>query len=378
MGRLVAGGPTDGPADGPALSDLRYAFFGGDRLTLQDAAQLRRLAPHVTCVNFYGSTETPQAMGYYILPTPAEADDTSRIKQAVPLGRGIPGVQLLILGPSGQLAGIGEQGEIHIRSPYLAQGYLGDDGLTVERFKANRFTGHEDDRVFRSGDLARYLPDGAVEFSGRGDRQVKVRGFRVELGEIEAALDKQAGVNKSFVTVAPDLSSDGILVAYIVPEHDAAKPVGDRLLRDALKTTLPGYMIPAAFVPLEHLPLTPNGKVDLRALPPPQLHDPAEEIPSVVPRTQTEEAVAAIWAEVLRRETVGVFDDFFALGGHSLLATQVLSRVRDTFALEVPLARFFEAPTVADFASTIEEIVLEEIENLSLEETLRMNEEAAG
>jgi acyl-coenzyme A synthetase/AMP-(fatty) acid ligase len=374
MGQLIASADEGGPV----LPDLRYAFFGGDRLSVRDAAHLRRMAPRVTCVNFYGSTETPQAMGYHVLPAPGEAEETARVKEAVPLGRGIPGVQLLIQNRSGRLAGVGELGEIHIRSPYLALGYLGDQALTAERFLANPYNDGENDRVFRSGDLARYLPDGAVEFAGRGDRQVKVRGFRVELGEIEAVLDKQAGIRKSFAVVRPDgPSSEGLLVAYVVPEPDAGT-IGDHLLRAALKSTLPGYMIPAAFVFMDDLPLTPNGKVDQRALPSPEPRPAGDEDPFVAPRTQTEEAVAEIWADVLRREAVGIFDDFFALGGHSLLATRVLSRVRDTFALDVPLARFFEAPTVAGFAAAIEEMVLDELESLSDDEALHVTDETGA
>ncbi|MCP4655124.1 MAG: AMP-binding protein, partial [bacterium] len=180
MGRLLCSGIA------AATPALRYLFFGGEPLRRQDLSRVRELAPEAACVNFYGTTETPQAVGYFVVPA-AELRDT------VPVGRGIADVQLLVLNPSGGLAGIGEKGEICVRTPHLALGYLDDPELTRERFPANPFAAQAGDRIYRTGDLGRYLPDGNLEFLGRADHQVKIRGFRVELGEIEAILAEHRG-----------------------------------------------------------------------------------------------------------------------------------------------------------------------------------------
>ncbi|HKH48447.1 MAG TPA: amino acid adenylation domain-containing protein [Thermoanaerobaculia bacterium] len=323
MAQLLTG--TAGDVHLPAL---RRAFFGGDALLRRDVARLRALAPEVTCVNFYGATETPQAMGWHVVD-PAAPDDG----RPVPLGRGIEGAQLLVLTETGRLAGVGEVGEIHIRTPYLALGYLDDPALTRERFLPGQ--------LYRTGDLGAYLPDGQVRPLGRADRQIKIRGFRVEPAEIEAALARQEGVREALVLLRGER-----LVAYVVP----ATP-SPAALRQALRDTLPSYMVPAAIVALDALPLTPNGKVDRAALPDPE----HEEAGFVAPRDPIEALLAEIWAGVLGLERVGAFDEFFALGGHSLLATQVVSRIRESFGVDLPLRALFEAPTLESLARRIEE-----------------------
>jgi len=347
-------------ADSSALEvpTLRYAFTVGDVLTRLDVHRLRQLAPHITCVNYYGSTETQRAVGYYVIPrneTPdasaQRADLASCAKEIIPLGRGMKDVQLLVLNGAQQQAGISETGEIYIRSPHLARGYIDDDALSSARFIPNPFTNVAGDRLYRTGDLGVYLPDGNVEFRGRNDLQVKIRGFRIELGEIEAALARHPSVQNTVVVAREVASGDRRLVAYVVPHPERAVKADE--LRLFLKNLLPDYMIPTTFVPLAALPVTPNGKIDRSALPAPASDDGARSGEFVAPRNAVEEALAGMWAEVLSLPRVGVHDNYFELGGHSLLATQINSRVRDAFQVELPLRRLFEMPTVAELAAAV-------------------------
>jgi len=366
MGQLLA--DTSDLADeaeaAGSLPSLRRAFFVGDVLARGDVARLHRLAPHVTVVNYYGSTETQRAVSHHVVD-PEQADAA---KPIVPLGRGIPGVQLLVRNAGGALAGIGELGEVWLRSPHVALGYRGDAELTAARFVANPWTGDAGDGMYRTGDLGRYTPDGEVEPAGRADQQVKVRGFRIELGEVEAALAKHAAVREA-VVMARGEGDAKRLVAWLTSTGE--RP-GSREMRDHLRALLPDFMVPSAFVWLDALPLTPNGKVDRRALPDPGA--PAAAAPTA-PRNPTEEVIAGIWTEVLGVEDVGVEDDFFVLGGHSLRATQVLSRISRALEVELPLRVLFETPTVAGLAAAVEAAgggaladALAELEGLSDEE----------
>jgi acyl carrier protein len=230
----------------------------------------------------------------------------------------------------------------------LARGYWRRPELTAERFVEHSSLG----RLYRTGDVGRWLADGVVEYLGRTDQQVKVRGFRIELGEVEAALREHAGVAAAAVAAREDAPGDQRLVAYVVPRNGA---VATAALREHLKARLPEYMVPSAFVTLAELPLTVSGKLDRRALPAPERDRAEAGGVYVAPRTPAEEAVAGIWAEVLGLPRVGAHDNFFDLGGHSLLATQVLSRIRQLFPVEIPLRRLFEEPTVATLALAISE-----------------------
>jgi hypothetical protein len=270
----------------------------------------------------------------------------------VPLGKGIPGVQLQVRTPSGAPAGVGEAGEVWVRSPHLALGYLGDERLTAERFHATPGAPDAADRGYRTGDLGRYRPDGVVEPLGRADGQVKVRGFRVELGEIEAALRCHAAVRDVAVAAHGDAAARR-LAAYVVASDGAASDAEP--LRAHLRAHLPEFMVPAAFVFLPALPVTANGKVDRAALADPGVAEAAEAY--VAPRTPTETALAGIWQEVLGQARVGAHDRFFDLGGQSLLATRVTARVRDAFAVELPLAAVFAQPRLCDLARHVEELV---------------------
>ncbi|HVG44405.1 MAG TPA: amino acid adenylation domain-containing protein, partial [Longimicrobium sp.] len=343
MGQLLADA-----SEGERIDSLRRAFFVGDVLRRADVARLVDLAPGLTVVNYYGSTETQRAVSYHGVDPAAEQ------KEIIPLGRGIPGVQLLVRNASGEIAGIGEVGEIWLRSPHLAAGYLGDAESTAARFVANPWTGRTGDRLYRTGDLGRYRPDGEVEPLGRADQQVKVRGFRVELGEVESALAAHAAVKEAAVLARETEGGDRRLVAWWVPSDEGADGPDAAALRAHLKALLPEYMVPSAYVRLERLPLTANGKLDRRALPEPE--PVATDARPAAPRTPTEEILAQLWAEVLRTQSVGVDDDFFALGGHSLLATRLLARVQNALGVVVPLRALFEGPTVAELAVRVEEM----------------------
>ena len=343
---------TGGNAPAP-IASLRYAFVVGDVLTKRDIAALRAVAPSVTCVNYYGSTETQRSVGYYVVPQDygdATGGEDDRGKEILPLGKGINDVQLLVLNRRQHLAGVGELGEIYMRSHHMAAGYLGDDVLTAERFLANPHTETPGDRLYRTGDLGRYLPDGNVEFAGRVDRQVKNRGHRIELGEIEAVLLSMPYIRDAVVIVRQDTGQQKILAAYLVLATDAVPPVFKNL-REQLLRILPDYMVPSAFITLESLPLTPNGKIDYDRLPRPER--PLSGAPARL-ANDTERVLAGIWAELMNLQQVGRHDNFFELGGHSLLASQVMSRVRQLLGCELPVRTLFEAPTLSELSARIE------------------------
>ncbi|HEX2225117.1 MAG TPA: amino acid adenylation domain-containing protein, partial [Thermoanaerobaculia bacterium] len=340
LGQLLADGGTPLPA-------LRRTFFGGDVLIERDVARLREVAPQATSVNFYGTTETPQVVAWH---------DASRAgawpTRRVPVGRGIDGAQLLVLNDAGELAAPGELGEICVRTPYLSQGYLDDERLTAERFVANPITGDPADRVYRTGDLGRYRTGGEVVLAGRRDRQVQVRGFRVEPAEVEAALAAHPAVRDSAV-----LLRGGILTAFLVAVPGV---VGARFgeMRDFLRRRLPDPMVPEAVVWLDRLPLTPNGKLDRTALESMDVKESKDDVEKVfeAPATPLEEAIAAIWCRLLDLEQVGRNDSFFELGGHSLLGARVIGAVREALGVEVPLRTLFEKPTVAEMARLVVEL----------------------
>jgi thioesterase domain-containing protein/acyl carrier protein len=314
-------------------------------LTRRDVSRINQLAPAVTCVNLYGSTETQRAVGYFV------EDNQRDAKEVLSLGRGIRDVQLLVLNQARQLCGVGELGEIYFRSPHLAKGYLHDQAFTRERFLANPFSNDRSDRLYRTGDLGRYLPDGNVEHCGRADRQIKIRGYRIEPGEIEAALRRHSHVRET--AVVPDRSVSGAtnLVAYVVPR--SGSPIDPSALRSFLEAKLPSFMIPEAFVVIDSLPLTPNGKLDRRALPSPgRLHPAIRDHQS--PRSATEQTLVELWQEVLSIDQVGIQENFFELGGHSLLAVRLFALIEPRFGKRLPLSALFQSPTVEQLAAALE------------------------
>jgi amino acid adenylation domain-containing protein len=347
---------TDSTTTDEQIESLRYSFLVGDVLTKRDVSRLKKIAPKITCVNLYGATETQRAVGYFVVPNEDEAFSglergKTAEKEVLPLGKGISGVQLLVLNGARQLCGIGEAGEIHFRSPHLARGYLGDETLTHQRFIVNPFTKATSDRLYRTGDLGRYLPDGNVEHLGRVDRQVKIRGFRIEPGEIEAVLTEHPDVRETAVVPQQNASGETYLVAYVVPAENSAT-TGE--LRQYLSEKVPAYMVPTAFVALDALPLTPNRKLDRRALPiPDQVRQDRRSV-FTAPRSAIEQTLANIWQEMLAVEQVGVHDNFFELGGHSLLAVRLFAVIEKKFGKRLPLATLFQAPTVAQVAVLLE------------------------
>ncbi|WP_430014744.1 MupA/Atu3671 family FMN-dependent luciferase-like monooxygenase [Microcystis protocystis FBCC-A270] len=331
-----------------ALSGIKQLLIGGEALSVAHVHKALAALPLTQITNGYGPTESTTFTCCYPIPKQLEAAIKS-----IPIGRPISNTQVYILDSYLQPVPIGVVGELHIGGFGVARGYLNRPELTQEKFIANPFSNDPDARLYKTGDLARYLPDGDIEYLGRIDNQVKIRGFRIELGEIEAVLLSHPQVREAVVLVnESDRSENRALVAYIVPNDPACTT---QSLREFVKRQLPDYMIPAYWLVLEKLPLTSNGKIDRRALPLPN-PELNRSIDYVAPKNPTQEAIAAIFGQVLKLEKVGIYDNFFEIGGNSLQATQVISRLRESFALELPLRRLFEQPTVADLALAVTDI----------------------
>lgn len=329
---------------------LRALFTGGDRLG--------RIPPKTFpfCLfNHYGPTEST------VVTTcaPVCAED-----REPPIGRPIANTRVYVLDPHLQPVPVGVPGELYIGGDGLARGYLNRPELTAERFVPDPAAGEA--RLYRTGDRVRFRPDGQLEFLGRMDQQLKIRGFRVEPGEIEAALVRHPAVREAVVVAREDIPGQRRLVAYWVQAGDHSP--GPDELRAFLQESLSSYMVPQAFVRLERFPLTANGKIDRRNLPAPEAPGPGRASPA--PRSPAEEAIAAIWAEVLELEQVGIHDNFFELGGHSLLATRAVSRVRAEFGMELPVQALFEAPTVAELALALTRRQAEETGRADLDRLL--------
>jgi len=332
----------------PAEANVATNGFviGGEALTSHAISFWQENAPHTALYNEYGPTEA--VVGCCVYKVPAGA----KFAGVVPIGRPIPNTQLYILDRRLNPTPIGIPGEIHIGGSGLARGYLDRPRLTAERFMPDPFSRHEGARIYKTGDLARHLPDGNIEYLGRVDRQLKIRGYRVEPGEVESVLSSHGSVSDAVVIAIDDGQAGKRLVAYVVFKDEAA-PATD-LLREYLRTKLPDYMVPSLFVTVASIPLTQNGKIDLAALPPVMSGTQTSGREYVAPRTPVEEMLAGIWSEVLGAPRVGINDNFFELGGHSLLAAQVLTRLREVFKIDFPLIGLFEAPTVADLGARIE------------------------
>jgi len=339
--------------DSSPLHRLRWLFIAGDRLTGSRVQALRRRAPAAGVVNFYGTSETPQAMAFHIVCHPGEGGDQPPLDPgAVPIGRPIEDVQLVLLNPAQQLAGVGELAEIGIRTPYLSRHYLNQSALTRERFVSNPLSRDPSDRIFRTGDLGRYRPDGSVDFGGRRDHQIKVRGYRVEPDEVARAIRSHPAVADCVVTQEGNGGTDASLVAHLVL-HDSAPHPDRPAMRAFLKEFLPDAMVPARFFVVSRFFLTPNGKVDRRALSREvgaELRGTAIPTP---PGTEEERQMLAIWGEILGRSDAGIHDNFFDLGGHSLLALRLVSLVNRRLGFDTNLATLFEHPTIAGLVSAL-------------------------
>lgn len=337
-------------------SALRIMLTGGDALHHYPRTGLPFLL-----VNNYGPTECTVVATSGIVPAGSQSSE------APPIGRPISNTGIYILDESLNRLPVGAVGEIHIGGAGIGRGYRNQPALTAERFIQNPFRAGE--RLFRTGDLGRFLPDGQIAFLGRADDQIKIRGFRMEPNEIISALNAHPAIAQS-VVVARDLTpGDRQLVAYVVPRAASCPSPTD--LRNFLSARLPSYMVPAILVKLESLPLTPNGKVDRDALPHPNDNNTIGNECFRSPQTEVETIVAGVLAPLLGVEHVDVDANFFSLGGHSLLGTQLISRLRERLGIDVPLRTVFEAPSVTDLSTEIEKLLLEKVEAMSTEEVQR-------
>ena len=329
---------------GHDLSFLRTVVCGSDIWTAHSARQLRRLCgEQVQIVQAYGVTEAS------IDSTCFELTENSQIDPVLPIGRALPNTRIYLLDADGAPVAEGVAGELYIGGVGVARGYLNLPQLTAERFIDSPFVAGE--RLYRTGDLARYRADGQLEFLGRNDSQAKLRGLRLELGEIETRLADIPGVRESVVLLRQDSPGEPRLVAYYCEKPDST--LSPRSLREQLQISLPDYMVPTAFVRLDALPLTANGKVDRPNLPAPDV-EAFDQQEYQAPQGPLETALAAIWADVLGVERVGREDQFFALGGHSLLVMRVLAQVRHALGLEVAPSALFAAPVLAEFAQRLQ------------------------
>ncbi|KAI8085213.1 L-aminoadipate-semialdehyde dehydrogenase [Halteromyces radiatus] len=417
------------------IPSLRNAFFVGDILTKRDAARIQKYAPNVAVINMYGTTETQRSVSHYVVP-PRSTHPAflSSQKEVIPAGTGMVNVQLLVVNRHDRtkMCGVGEIGEIYVRAPGLAEGYLRLPDATNEKFIPNWFVENpydnddanndealvdgkewkqhwqgKRDRMYRSGDLGRYRPDGTVECTGRADDQVKIRGFRIELGEIDTHLSQHPMIRENTTLVRRDKNEEQTLVAYFVPvqnmdnafasQDDGAgsdndSPTTDvrsrhryrRLIkdvRDYLKKKLPSYAIPSVFVPLVRMPLTPNGKVDKNALPFPdtaQFKDTGKEItPSAaIPEmTPVENLIHSIWQQLLPspEPVIGLDENFFDIGGHSLIATRLIFEIRQKCQVDAPLGLVFAEPTIRGLARQVTKLQNNEV--LLAEEVKQQQEE---
>jgi amino acid adenylation domain-containing protein len=357
----------------PEWMGLRLTISTGEAISpLLCRRWLQRLV-HVPLVNTYGATECSDDVTHALVGVAPSEQGVN-----VPVGRPIANMQAYVLDSSLMPVPVGVTGYIYLGGIGVGRGYLNDTQRTATAFLPDPY-GREGGRLYQTGDLGRYLADGQIECLGRVDYQVKVRGHRVELGEIEVILDQHPALRESVVIDREEPSGDKRLVAYMVTSEQRLAPTVKEL-RAYLQKKLPDYMVPSHFVFLEMLPLTPNGKVDRRALPAPDQARAGLDVAFVAPRSLAEEVIAEIWAELLAIDQVGIYDNFFALGGHSLLATQVISRIQNIFQMDVPLRCLFEAPTVDGLVSVlaqmkggrevIEEIavIFKEVERLTEEE----------
>jgi len=346
---------------------VKALIVGGEALSAETVAFWREHSPETRVINEYGPTETVVGCCVYEIPQ----GDTKA--GPVPIGRPIANANIYLLDKKLRPVAAGVSGEIYIGGDGLARGYLAQPEVTAERFIPNPFSESSGERIYRTGDMARYRDDGEIEYLGRVDHQVKIRGFRVELGEIEAVLRQHPKVNEVVVMVREEVVGDRRIVAYVVSPEAEGVSLND--IRRFMREKLPEYMMPSSLVALRSLPLTPNGKVDREALPAPGLGRAGMEEAYVAPRTVLEEAVARIWAETIGIELLGVHDNFFELGGHSLLATQVISRIREEFEVELPVRMMFDGMTVAEMAAAILSLEMHPGQSEKIAQTMKAVEE---
>jgi len=370
MGQLLSANAT------ALIPSLRNAFFVGDVLTKRDIKRLQNLAKNTTIINMYGTTETQRAVSYLKIPSVNENPSfINQQKNIMPAGRGMKDVQLLVVNKAGNLCGVGEVGEIYVRSSGLSEGYLMLPEVTQAKFLQNKFNPNPiptttelpffkgpRDRMYKSGDLGRYRADGNVECTGRADDQVKIRGFRIELGEIDTHLSQHPNVRENVTLVRRDKNEEKTLVTYFVAMGEYENDnVLIRNIRDYLKKKLPSYAIPSVFARLNKMPLTPNGKIDKNSLPFPDtlLTQPsaAKKEAANKDMSDTEKTIYDIWMELINVQgDLSIDDNFFDIGGHSILATRLVFQLRNTFSVDVPLGFVFKVPTIRGMAAEIDHL----------------------
>jgi len=326
-----------------SCADLRWLICGGEALAGELVERFFARLPG-ELVNVYGPAEISITASFWFCGGDEPAGST------VTLGRPIANARLHVLGRHLEVVPAGVPGELYVAGVGVGRGYVGRAALTAERFVPDPFSGQAGSRMYRTGDLVRHRADGCLEFVGRVDHQVKVRGVRLELGEVESVLSQHPGVGQAVAMVREDTPGDPRLVGYVVSRGNGLE---ERDLRSYLRGSLPDYMMPSALVVLESLPLNPSGKVDRAALPAPS-RAAGSRPEDTAAWTPVQQAVAAIWGEILKVDRVGLHDNFFELGGHSLMATQIISRLRETFGVEIAVTELFEAPTVAGMAENID------------------------
>nr|ATU31794.1 NRPS [Streptomyces sp. KCB13F003] len=351
-------------SDVQVFSGLRLIMSGGDTLSPAHATRAVAQLPGVRMINGYGPTEGTVFTSLYVVNGDGDGEGEGEgaaaapVPGPLPIGTPIAGTRVYVLDPALRPVAPGVPGELYLTGDGMGRGYVNRPGITAERFVADPF-GEPGARMYRSGDLVRWLPDGNLDFVSRTDFQVKIRGLRIELGEIEAAAAAHPGVAQALVLAREDIPGSKRLVAYAVPVP--GKGPGPDELKEFLARSLPAHMVPAAVIVLDAFPLTPNGKVDRRALPSPEAAA-GDRAQRVAPRNPAEEILAGIWGDVLGQDRVSVEDNFFDLGGDSILSIQVISRIRDVFVIDLPARALFDNPTVADLAAAVEERLLSELE----------------
>lgn len=364
-----------------ALAGVKQLITGGEALSIPHVRKALTALPNTQIINGYGPTESTTFATCY--PIPKTLDNAIA---SIPIGRPIGNTQCYILNELLRPVPIGVTGELYIGGSGLARGYLNRPELTAEKFIPNPFSSKSTSYLYKTGDMVRFLADGNIEFLRRMDHQIKIRGFRVELGEIESVLKQHSTVRDAVVLMREDKPGDKRLVAYIVYDQEDIPSPHD--LNIFIKEKVPGYMVPAAFVPMDALPLTPNGKLDRNTLIKPDWSQQSTNT-YLAPRTPLEEELSEIWRDLFQIERVGIHSNFFEIGGHSLLALQLLSRLRSFFQVEIPLKTLFEAPTIAELSLQIIKItaqqtdddflsLLESVEGLTEEEALSKIDNKSG
>ena len=356
-----------GDVERPPLTKVHGHICSGEALPPDLCRRWLVCYPHISIINAYGATECSDDVTYYWISQPL-ASTTLR----TPVGTPVSNMRQYVLDRHLEPVPIGVSGEVYFGGIGVGRGYLGEPQRTAEVFIADPFSKEPGARLYKTGDLARFivregetkLPNGSLDFLGRIDHQVKIRGFRIELEEIEAVLREHPSIGETLVIAHGAASQEKQLVAYIVAWQQPVPTISE--LRNFLKAKLPDYMIPGIFMPLDAMPLNSNGKIERRALPEPYVTMAALDTTFVAPSTPIEEKLAEVWREMLALERVGIHDNFFEVGGHSLLATRLVSHLHNTFQIELSLRTIFEAPTISEQAEIIVQRLAEQVDSAML------------